>query len=130
MHVERNLGRARRIALAALKILLPDETVQGEPFWAIMEVRDGQVTDLLWTRGPDDSECMPFFPSKALADAAWAEIPDAANWVVRGISRRHMKVLLALYKGHVKFGIALEAGVADGQMDVVLVEDDALLPGE
>lgn len=126
----RDLGRAREIALAALKILLPDETVQGEPFWAIMEVRDGQVTGSIWAKGPDDDQCMPFFPSKALAESAVAQVPDAANWVVRGISRRHMKVLLALYKGHVKFGIALEAGVADGQMDVVLVEDDALLPGE
>ncbi len=73
---------------------------------------------------------MLFFPSKALAEYALAQVPGAANWVVRGISRRHMKVLLALYKGHLRFGITLEAGVKDGQMDVVLVTGGALLSRE
>ncbi len=77
-----------------ISLILPNETVQGDPYWAIMECREGQVTGHYWTVAAQDGEqIVPLFPVKDEATLLHFSLVNSESFVVRGISRRHLHFL-------------------------------------
>lgn len=75
---------ARRIKSVAL----PDETTVGEPFWTIMELRNGTVTGSFYAHAHPvtNKPNMPLFYSKNHAERAFKEGGlDPKRWCVRGM---------------------------------------------
>ena len=78
--------------------VLPGENVQGDPFWVLMEIRNGQNTGNYHSIGKKDKRTLiMLFPQKHMADWA-AEILEqhSSNFMVRGVSSDHLDVLLRL----------------------------------
>ncbi|MCL2717628.1 MAG: restriction endonuclease [Lachnospiraceae bacterium] len=80
--------------VARLGILFPDESVQGEPFWTIMEESDGKLTSRYINVGYGAG--VDLFLSKKIA----LEILKChtKNCVVRGVSRYHLKAIVGFVK--------------------------------
>lgn len=80
--------------LSAMKIavLLPDEKVIGQPFWTLMEDIDGVITG---TYMCVQKNTIVLFISKKIA----IEMAEKFNnVVVRGVSQKHLKIILELAK--------------------------------
>jgi hypothetical protein len=95
-----NVLLAERLATVAL----PDETYVGEPFWIIMEVREGRTTGSHFaTQLPGFSEpAIPLTFSRVHAERLFREADlDPERWAVRGLPRfafRAFLVTLDLYE--------------------------------
>ncbi|HVA28773.1 MAG TPA: restriction endonuclease [Candidatus Baltobacteraceae bacterium] len=77
-----------------LRALLPDETVLGAPFYAIMEDGgDGSVTGSYFAEIGPLGRTIPLFPSRAQAERYMSARSGNGN-VVRGVTQRHLIVLL------------------------------------
>jgi hypothetical protein len=78
-----------RLAERLRTVALPDETYIGEPFWTIMEVRDGKVTGSHFggVRSPEsDKPCIPLTFSKYHAERIFrAAQLDPQEWAIRGL---------------------------------------------
>lgn len=91
---------------------LPDETYVGEPFWTIMEVRDGKTTGSHYAR---PNECggfyIPLVYSKAHAERFFhREKLDPRRWAIRGLPRfalRGFLVTLEFYEKRMNGGAKL-----------------------
>lgn len=95
--------------------VLPDETVKGEPFWALMEIREGKNTGNFHSIGKRAGNTMiMLFPQKQMADWAAIELSKhATGFQVRGISLAHLRVLFGLYEE----GFPIEFIVAASQLN-------------
>ncbi len=117
-------------ALSAVGSTLPDASVQGEPFWALMEIRDGRLTGAMWVRESTGQTFLTFFASRESAERARTLLPDAEDWVVRGISKGHLVFLVSVGQRELSFGIALEPVPANGSLEVVRVSAEQLLTAQ
>ncbi|CYV15051.1 hypothetical protein HO944_08010 [Streptococcus suis] len=79
------------------KAFLPDEKIQGEPFWALMEMQDGEVTGSYCTVAQNQ---IPLFYSQNMANYYLNLRPDRDTLVVRGISQYQLRALLELADMH------------------------------
>jgi hypothetical protein len=64
-------------------VALPDETYIGEPFWTIMEVRDGKVTGSYYGQmnQNDKQPHIPLFFSKQHAEVFFNVLNDKDRWL-------------------------------------------------
>lgn len=78
--------------------VLPDETVQGEPFWALMEIKGGVNTGNYHSIGKEGGLTrIMLFPQRHMAEWAARKLADhVEGFEVRGISAEHLEVLLRL----------------------------------
>lgn len=76
------------------KIFMPNEKVIGEPFWTLMEVKDGDVTGTYINLG--GNEGIPLVLSKKTANMLRDKLPDKECWCVRGISQRQLRMLIEM----------------------------------
>jgi len=75
----------------ALKQVLPNKDVIGDPFWALMKVDETTKNNTGIYYIKEDS--LPLFPSKKLADAYCKQ---QSGYAVFGISQRHLVYLISL----------------------------------
>ncbi|GBF34508.1 hypothetical protein DCCM_3626 [Desulfocucumis palustris] len=80
--------------------VLPGESTPGEPFWALMEIKDGRNTGNYHSMGNRFGKTMlMLFPQKKMADWAARQLSEhVEGFEVRGISGKHLEVLLGLYE--------------------------------
>ncbi|WP_413712612.1 restriction endonuclease [Rhizobium sp. Rhizsp82] len=79
-------------------LLLPDEDVVGEPFWTIMELRDGKLSGnhlALPGDSRNSKERIPLFYSRRLAET-YIETSklDKSQWSVRGLPQHAFRGFL------------------------------------
>jgi hypothetical protein len=78
-------------------VALPDETYWGEPFWIIMEMRNGKVTGSHYGTVDQASgkRMIPLTFSKAHAQRLFREAGlDPSRWAVRGLPRFALRAFL------------------------------------
>lgn len=84
---------ARRIEASTM----PDESCIGEPFWALMEVRNGNLTGSYFsTRDSSGTYRIPLFISKKHAEALLEINEYAEKYVVRGLNQRVLRGMLII----------------------------------
>ena len=86
---------AKRLAAAAL----PDETGTGEPFWTIMEVRDGLATGSYYaSEHPETHQRnIPLLYSRGHAERVMREGRlDPREWGVRGLPRASLRAFIVM----------------------------------
>lgn len=83
-------------------VALPDKDYVGEPFWVIMQLRDGEVTGSHFGMpdepGPRSSPggVLPLFYSKAQAQRFFTgQGLDDKNWAIRGLPKHAFRGFLA-----------------------------------
>lgn len=88
---------AQRLATVAL----PDETYIGEPFWTIMEIRDGRITGSYYgQQNPNDKQPhIPLFFSKQHAEMFFNVLNNKDGWVIRGLPQYSLRALLIMVIG-------------------------------
>lgn len=96
-----------------LETVFPDETVAGEPFWSLMEIKDGKNTGNFHSIGQRYGKTMVMlFPQKRMADWAATRLREhSSDFGVRGISRTHLDVLCGLCESD--YPIELVVAAAD-----------------
>lgn len=96
-------------------ILLPDESVRGEPFWMLMEIIDGKNTGNYHAIGTREGKTMlMLFPQLDMARWALEQLKEySGEFEIRGISAGHLHCLLGL----VEEGYPLELVVAAAGFD-------------
>lgn len=80
------------------KFFLPDEYCVAQPFWTVMEMRNGQPTGS-YLGSPTQQSSKPIvslFFSRKHAEEFWrlAEAKAPGNWAVRGLEQRHLRSLI------------------------------------
>lgn len=88
-----NVLLARRLKAVAL----PDEDYVGEPFWIIMEIREGKVTGTHYgTKDPVSGKgLIPLTFSKVHAERVFRKAGlDHKQWVIRGLPRFALRAFL------------------------------------
>ncbi|TYO94517.1 hypothetical protein [Desulfallas thermosapovorans] len=95
---------SRRVLQNTLMELLPGPEVQGEPFWALMSVEvSGETTGSFYV----NQSVIPLFLDKGQADN-FLSLTKQEDLAVRGLSRKHLQVLLGFQKhGRVQLGICV-----------------------
>ena len=86
------LDEVRKSVLSALKVMLPDEEIIGDPFWVIMETEKDSDKNTGNYEMVNDSILL--FLSKKQAINYCSKIKKSAK--VFGISQNHLKVLVSL----------------------------------
>ncbi len=89
---------ARRLASVAL----PDEDYIGEPFWIIMELRDGKVTGSHYAQ-PDAAggHYIPLMFSKYHAERVFRDAElDSKQWAIRGLPRFALRAFLVTLEAY------------------------------
>lgn len=103
------------LSLQLSQAFLPHEKVIGQPFWALMETIDGNVTGT-YVCAPSDSaeKIIPLFYSKRVAEKYLSCIEDK-HAVVRGINQQQLKALLTMIEqtGQNDVGFVVLPFVAD-----------------
>lgn len=86
------------VARTIKKGFLPDEKVQGEPFWMLMEQRNGEVTGSFYQYPniQDSHVTLPLFYSKKMAQYYYDNVPDKENYCIRGVSNFQLRSLIRL----------------------------------
>jgi hypothetical protein len=81
-----------------VEVVLPGGDVPGEPFWALMEIKDGLNTGNYHSIGREGNLTrIMIFPQRGVADWAARKLAEHADgFEVRGISARHLEVILRL----------------------------------
>lgn len=77
------------------KAFLPDKSVEGRPFWALMEVVDGEITGTYLALPNMDGPTVPFFYSKYVAEKMRERFSDADKYEIRGVSQYQLKAFIA-----------------------------------
>lgn len=86
------LDEVRKSALSAIKIVLPDENVIGDPFWSVMETEQNSGKN---TGNYDmNNDSILLFLSKKQAINYCSKLKKSAR--VFGISQNHLKILVNL----------------------------------
>lgn len=79
-------------------VALPDETYVGEPFWTIMELRDGRVTGSYFCHVTEDgSRRIPLTFSKPHAQQIFTQAGlNPTEWGVRGMPRHVLRAFILM----------------------------------
>ena len=72
---------------------LPNEYALGEPFWTLMEVQDGELTGSYCDM---NGRGIPLLVSSRMAEDVLYNLQDKERWCVRGVSKRHLFMILEL----------------------------------
>lgn len=78
-------------------VALPGDDAVGEPFWTIMELRNGKNTGSYFANPHpvDGAPTILLFYSRQHAEAAYAEAQlDSAQWAIRGLPRYAFRAFL------------------------------------
>lgn len=78
-------------------VALPDESYIGEPFWTIMELREGRITGSFYggVELQGSNGAIPLAFSKVHAQQYFHEKRlNPSEWAVRGLPRRSLKALI------------------------------------
>ena len=96
-------------------MVLPDESVRGEPFWMLMEITDGKNTGNYHAIGTREGKTMlMLFLQLDMARWALGRLQAySGDFEVRGVSNGHLQCLLRL----VEDGYPLELVVAAAGLD-------------
>ena len=109
------------------KGFLPDGKIQGEPFWTLMEIQDGEVTGSYCTIAQNQ---IPLFYSQNMANYYLDLRDDKDKFVVRGISQYHLSGLLDLASLHsqkfVLFPIPFATNPNLSSYNAVIVEPNVI----
>lgn len=93
---ERDLPTFTDIVAGVIKkAFLPDKSVEGRPFWTLMEVQNGEITGTYCALPNMKKLTIPLFYSKVIAEKWRQKLPDAYCFVVRGISQYQLKGFVA-----------------------------------
>jgi Restriction endonuclease. len=85
-----------------LELVLPDKDVIGQPFWTIMEEESGKLTGTYICVG--ENKTIGLFMTKKAA----LEVAEKSGGVVRGISQKHLKIVIEYAKkGWIKIAVFL-----------------------
>lgn len=76
------------------KLLLPDEHVMGEPFWALLGTNDTKPDGTYYSLPDEPEVVIPLFFSKNVAKQFHMAQSDPSEWCVRGISQNHLSFLI------------------------------------
>lgn len=81
-----------------VEVVLPGESVPGNPFWALMEIKEGVNTGNYHSIGKEGGfSRIMLFAQRRMADWAAGRLAgQAGGFEVRGISAEHLEVLLRL----------------------------------
>lgn len=97
----------RRIVQRSVGGMLPGPEVKGEPFWALMEIQDSEVTGTFYAVPFEDKKVVPLFLSGEDA-GVFLNRSGEQYLAVRGISREHLNVLLGFQElGQIQLGICM-----------------------
>lgn len=103
--------------------ILPGPDVKGEPFWTIMEIKNGENTGTFFATDANGKKVVLLFPTKEHAEETCKKInTHSPEFQVRGISKNHLKVLLALEEkkfGQLQLGISLPTNGPENQVFLV-----------
>ncbi|WP_151867599.1 restriction endonuclease [Acinetobacter soli] len=78
-------------------VALPEEDYKGEPFWVIMEHRNGKVTGSYFCTERDGHKFIPLFFSKYHAQLNFDDnILEKDRWCVRGLPRYAFRAFLLI----------------------------------
>ncbi len=92
---EKDLPAFNIILADKIKVtFLPDEKTIGQPFWTLMEIRNGEVTGTYIDFGGDGG--IPLLVSKKTAEEVLNRLPDKEYWCVRGLSQQNLRALIEL----------------------------------
>lgn len=99
----------------SLEVVLPDQDVEGSPFWVLMEIKDGKNTGNYHSIGREGGLArIMLFPQRGMAEWAAGKLAaQAEGFEVRGISPEHLDVLLGLCED----GHPLQLVVAASELD-------------
>lgn len=86
------------VVSSKLQVMLPDEKVDGNPFWTLMEQKNGNLTGNYFSQESDGKFSVSFFYSKTIAERFLSKLSDSRAWVVRGLTQRHLKILTRMIK--------------------------------
>ena len=80
------------------KGFLPDEKIQGEPFWMLMEQCNGEVTGSFYQvpNVQGSHVTLPLFYSKKMAQYYYDNVPDKEYYCIRGVSNFQLRSLIRL----------------------------------
>lgn len=87
-----NLPKINELLATAVKWLLPNEEIRGDPFWTIMETRNGENTGTYITL---EDNAIPLFFSKKSAQTILKRMGNA-NANVYGVTLQHLKGICAM----------------------------------
>lgn len=96
-------------------MVLPDESVRGEPFWMLMEIAEGKNTGNYHAIGTREGKTMlMLFLQLDMASWALGQLQTySGDFEVRGVSTGHLHCLLRL----VEDGYPIELVVAAAKLD-------------
>lgn len=100
--------------------VLPGKDVPGDPFWALMEIREGVNTGNYHSIGKKDNRSLiMLFPQREMADWAVGRLREhAEEFEVRGISAQHLEVLLRLCEDGYPIELVVSASGLDHKGDL------------
>lgn len=103
-----------------VEVVLPDETVPGSPFWALMEIRDGTNTGNYHSIGKDGRFTrIMLFAQRSMAEWAAGRLAGkAGGFEVRGVSAGHLEVLLGLCEDGYPIQLVVAASGLDENGDL------------
>lgn len=79
------------------KVFLPDKNINGQPFWTLMEVNNGETTGTYYAYKMPELT-VPLFYSKTIASKMLSNLPDAERFEVRGVSQYQLRGFIAQMK--------------------------------
>lgn len=117
------------VAMQFKQAFLPDSSVIGQPFWAVMEInKAGEVTGTYHSIDDDKVNMrIPLFYSKKHAEL-YCEVLPSKDVAVRGVNQDQLKVLLSITRHqNVGFLIIPFAPRADGQVLSYMMSHDEIM---
>lgn len=87
------LNEVQKNAASALKVILPDKDVVGDPFWVVMETVKNNDDENTGNYNMINNNILLFL-SKKQADGYCSKLKDSSG--VFGISQNHLKILVSL----------------------------------
>ena len=95
--------------------LLPDEKTKGDPFWGLMELKDGKITGSYYMLREIEGNTIPLFFSKDQADSFLARRTeeDKKKFVTRGFTKEQL-LMLTNFSGADKFSFMVFEKTQEG----------------
>lgn len=112
-----DLPRINELLATAVKWLLPDDESQGDPFWVVMETRNGENTG---TYVALEENVIPLFFSKKSAQAFLKQL-GKLDAKVYGVTRQHLKGICAMSE-IMGFGIGVcpKICISDNEREILV----------
>lgn len=99
-----NILLAKRIESVAL----PHASVLGEPFWVLMEIKNGNITGTFYAGAKntaDNKQIVPLFFSKSDAENFHSFLKDKNDFAMRGVPQHMLKFMIGMGRGHIMFSL-------------------------